>query len=164
MDPATQLFLVLLVCGTLLVFAEIFVPGGILGVFGTLALLGAIMLAFQNYGTGVGFWVALGVVFYAAIFIVVWLTLMPRTRLGKAITLAGDGKTFKAHDEATEQALAGKQGVTLSALRPAGIALIEGRRLDVVADGHFIAKDRNIRVIEAGAGRIVVEDIEGEPV
>ena len=32
MDPATQLFVILLICGTLLVVAELFVPGGVLGV------------------------------------------------------------------------------------------------------------------------------------
>lgn len=160
MDPATQLFIVLLVCGTLLVFAEIFVPGGILGLIGSFALFGAVFLAFHAYGAGAGFWVSVGVVAYAVGFTVQWLRLMPKTRLGKRITLSRDGKAFKAHDEALEHPLIGCRGEAVSSLRPAGIALIDGRRLDVVADGQYIEKGRPVVVREASAGRIVVAEIE----
>ena len=57
--------------------------------------------------------------------------------------------------------LGGKEGVTLTALRPAGAAEIEGRRLDVVTDGVFVEAGRPVRVISVEGARIVRKDIGG---
>jgi membrane protein implicated in regulation of membrane protease activity len=47
MSPALlQVYGALLVCGVLLLGAEVFVPGGILGTIGGLALLAAMVLGF----------------------------------------------------------------------------------------------------------------------
>ena len=53
----------------------------------------------------------------------------------------------------------GKSGVTKSALRPAGVALIDGKRIDVVAVGRFIEKDKPIKVVKTSGNRVVVEEI-----
>ncbi len=51
----------------------------------------------------------------------------------------------------------GKTGKALSKLRPAGVALIDGKRLDVVTTGDFIEKDSEIKIIRIDGNRIVVE-------
>lgn len=56
--------------------------------------------------------------------------------------------------------LIGKKGKTLSFLRPAGIALIDGKRYDVVSEGEFIIKDEMIEVIEVVGSKIVVKKSE----
>jgi membrane-bound serine protease (ClpP class) len=56
--------------------------------------------------------------------------------------------------------LLGKEGVATTTLRPAGIAEIEQRRIDVVADGGWIEQNRPVRVIEVSGNRVVVEEIE----
>ena len=53
----------------------------------------------------------------------------------------------------------GREGVTHTALRPAGIGEFDGVKLNVVSDGEFIAKDRPIRVQSVEGNRIVVRDI-----
>jgi len=55
-----------------------------------------------------------------------------------------------------EDELLGEEGVTVSELRPAGIALINGRRTDVVTDGEFVAVDQAVEVVEVSGNRVVV--------
>ena len=55
-----------------------------------------------------------------------------------------------------ENELLGKEGVTVSELRPAGIALIDGRRTDVVTDGEFVAVNQAVEVVEVSGNRVVV--------
>lgn len=56
--------------------------------------------------------------------------------------------------------LIGRKGVTVTDLRPAGIAVIDEERIDVVSEGSFIAKDAIVRVIKTEGSRIVVREIK----
>ena len=52
--------------------------------------------------------------------------------------------------------LLGRTGRTSSALRPAGIAEIDGRRVDVVSEGELVEAGQPIEVIRVDGNRIVV--------
>lgn len=54
----------------------------------------------------------------------------------------------------------GKEGVTLSPLYPAGSALIDDQRLDVITQGEYIDADKPVRVVETHGNRIIVEPVE----
>jgi membrane-bound serine protease (ClpP class) len=49
-----------------------------------------------------------------------------------------------------------KTGVTLSPLRPAGFARIDGHKIDVVTRGEMIDADCSIKVLEVTQNRVVV--------
>lgn len=53
-------------------------------------------------------------------------------------------------------ALAGQSGQSLSPLRPAGVALIDGQRVDVVTDGEFIEPETEVEVVAVEGSRVVV--------
>ncbi len=53
--------------------------------------------------------------------------------------------------------LIGKHGRAITPLRPAGSAMIEDARFDVVAQGKFIEIDTPIKVIHVEGNRVVVE-------
>jgi membrane-bound serine protease (ClpP class) len=57
----------------------------------------------------------------------------------------------------------GKRGVAAAPLRPAGIALFEGERVDVVSQGEYIAADAPIEVVRVDGNRIVVRQVPGGP-
>ena len=67
---------------------------------------------------------------------------------------ASEGYTSASRD--TDDELVGKEGVTMSYLRPSGIAMIDGQRLNVIADGEFIEAQRPIKIVEARGSRVVV--------
>lgn len=52
--------------------------------------------------------------------------------------------------------LVGKTGHTLTPLRPAGVAEIDGNRVDVVSEGGFVAQATAIKVVTVEGTRIVV--------
>lgn len=156
MDNTTWLITLLLV-GTFLIGAEIFIPGAVAGTIGGAALFAAVVVAF-NISTTWGFYVLFGVFILVALTTIAWIRLFPKSGIGQKMTLAVDGKGFKAPDP--HQALLGKTGVTHSDLRPAGYALIDGKRIDVVSEGGLIDSDIPIRVIKIEGTRVVVRKVE----
>ena len=53
----------------------------------------------------------------------------------------------------------GDEGEALSTLRPAGIAIINNERVDVVSDSSWIEKGSKIKVIDIQKGHIEVEKV-----
>jgi membrane-bound ClpP family serine protease len=156
MTHDVMLLMVLLAAGVLLIGAEIFVPGAVLGMVGALALGGAVIVGF-GIGETVGFYVLFGVVVTTALTVWVWIRYFPRSSIGRQMTLSRDGQDFKASDGHAD--LVGKRGVAHSELRPAGYALIEGRRIDVVTEGGLVASGETIEVVKARGSRVVVRKV-----
>lgn len=142
--------------GLLLIVVEIFVPsGGLLGLTAALCILGSLGMAFyEDPATGVALLVT------AAILVPVLMTfgikLFPRTPMGRKLTVKGfsfeDGEGTDRRDEG----LVGQRGVVEATLRPAGIARIGGRRVDVVSRGDVIESGESVEVVEVSANRVVV--------
>lgn len=155
MDNTTWLIALLLV-GTLLVGVEIYIPGAVAGTIGGLALFGAIIVAF-NISAVCGFYVLFGVFILVALTTYAWIRLFPKSGIGQKMTLTMDGKAFKSAD--VHQSLLGKTGIAHSELRPAGYALIEGKRIDVVSEGAVVEINTPIRVIKVEGTRVVVRTV-----
>jgi membrane-bound serine protease (ClpP class) len=81
--------------------------------------------------------------------------LLPKTKLGKELILDGTAGTAAAAD-AGLAALLQKEGVTLTALRPAGYARIDGRKIDVTTRGEMLDADVPMVVLDVTANRVVV--------
>lgn len=162
MSTATQLFAAFIAMGLILIALEIIVPGGILGAFGVIALLGAIAIGFVAFGPQGGLIAAVAVMLFSALILAIWLKLFPRTRMGKVLTLQKDGSSFKT-DPTTPSPFLGKEGVAVSNLQLSGIANIEGRRTDVVAESSFIPAGARVKVVKVEGHRIVVREIPPAP-
>jgi membrane-bound serine protease (ClpP class) len=67
-------------------------------------------------------------------------------------------ETAKVEDEIRNapSRLVGRSGEALSDLRPSGIAMIEGERIDVVTRGDFIYKGSKIKVVAEEGNEVVV--------
>jgi len=150
-----QLYIILVVAGLFLVGAEIFVPGGILGVMGAIALLLAVILAFPVFGPLWGMVSAVSIIVLVGVVMVLWIKIFPRTSLGKRMTVSTDLHDSKATEDGLSELL-GKTGQATSELRPSGFAVIDGRRTDVVTEGEMISKGDTVKVIEVEGNRVVV--------
>jgi membrane-bound serine protease (ClpP class) len=138
--------------------AEIFLPGGIVGMIGAIALMAAVIVGFSAFGAQGGLISAALIALVAGLCVIIWMRFFPHTRLGRRLTLSKDARLFKSAREPEE--LVGKTGSTLTALRPSGIARIEGRRTDVVAEGSWIDPDKPIRVIQVEGFKVLVRELE----
>ncbi len=145
----------LLVLGLLMVCLEVFIPGGIVGTLGAFAILGSIALSFAERGAAFGlYWTAgAGVAVLLGIFISI--KSLPRSPAGKRLFLGSSEAGFSAAEEGLE-GLAGKRGAAITNLRPAGLAEIEGERIDVVTGGEYVPKETPVEVIRVDGNRVVV--------
>ena len=66
---------------------------------------------------------------------------------------------FHASAENLNSLLA-KKGKSYTKLRPAGVALIDEEKIDVVAEGSFIDQNKSIEVILVEGNRVVVREIK----
>jgi membrane-bound serine protease (ClpP class) len=155
---------VLAVVGLGLILYELhIVPGhGVPGVLGGIALLASMLLAFGPWVGSATFFVAMQTVATAIVLTVLlfWIAtrFIPQNAWIAKLTFAGaQGPEYVTSSDYST--LAGKSGVADSFLRPAGVALIDGRRVDVLTRGDFIPQGTPVRVTRVEGARIFVEPI-----
>ncbi|MCH7973968.1 MAG: hypothetical protein IH949_08790 [Bacteroidetes bacterium] len=82
---------------------------------------------------------------------------LPKTIIFNRLVLSEAEKTNKGFVSADKiSKIIGRKGVALTMLRPAGIAEIEGKRIDVVTEGGYIGKGEKIIVISSEGIKVVV--------
>ncbi len=145
-----ELWLVALlyVAGLGLAVAECFVPGMVLGTLAAAALGVSVVFGFQHHwGIGTGQ--------IAGVVIVVPVALYFGLRhLSLKSSLAGSVSFAKDYTQYLDQ-----EGVAYTELRPAGIVLIDGKRVDVVTSGDMVEKGQRVRVVKVEGNRVVVRAI-----
>ena len=148
--------ILLLAAGVLFVFAEVFfVSFGILAVLAAASFIGACVSAFAiSSSVGINFLIAVALLAPATI--VLAFQLFPRSPLGRHFVSKGlSFKGQKSYDD-RDLGLLDQRGVSEGPLRPAGIARIGGRRVDVVTRGELIDQGESIQVLEVSGNRVVV--------
>jgi len=142
--------LLLFVLGIVLLVLDLFVPGIILSVFGTLAFLAGTRQAFVQFGMGGGLLAfAIGMALLALALYVEY-GVLPKTRFGKKFFLhAAVEGTSQSTPPAEIAALTGRECVALTPLMPTGQVEIDGRRHEALSlDGH-VAKGARLKVTGA---------------
>jgi membrane-bound serine protease (ClpP class) len=158
--------LLLFIAGLGLLVAEVFVPGGILGIVGGalvlaglfLSLLGRIDLmspgdlsnAFTSIGT------AVVLTFVGILVLVKSFSQLPMFRRLTLSTKQQPGTGHAPIVKSEHDALIGATGAADSPLRPSGRVTIDGKYHDAVTDGEHIAAGTPIKVIGVSAIRGLV--------
>lgn len=173
--------LLLFFLGLALLSAEVFIiPGfGVAGVAGIFCLLASVVLTLMDTPiTAPGFsetfeWsdlshplmvttfsVCIGLIGAMASPLLVPLA-ADRRLLGQWLVLGDSEKREAGYHSAEDglDALLGLRGLARTALRPAGIAEINGKRIDVVSQGGFIPTNSAVEVIKVEGRRIVVKTV-----
>ena len=164
--------ILLVALGLVLLALEIFViPGfGIAGVVGILALGGGLALSLVGVGatSALVLWavgrVALSLLIAIGVSLVL-LRLLPHLPYGRSLVLATglDARAGYASAPETDRKWVGTRGTAATPLRPAGIAWLQGERVDVVSQGEYIEADVPIEVVRVDGNRIVVRPTTGGP-
>lgn len=148
----------LFIIGILLIIIELFVPTfGILAILGGGAVITGILLASVSLKSGlISFGIALAIA-------IVLIILFSKTKKGKSIWSKLVLKEKLTSEEGFVPAelqdnLVGKLGTTITALRPAGTALIDDKRVDVLTEGGFVEANRPVIVVKAEGTWVVVRE------
>ncbi len=152
------LVLTLILLGYVLLAVEVLIiPGfGVIGVSGFASLILACYFAYTKLNLFLGLIISFG----SLVIIILSWKLLPKTGIWKKLRLDNQ-ETREAGFNPFEKNLGeliDKEGVTLSPLRPIGVCLIEGKRIDAISEGGvFIDKDKRIIVTKAEGSNVVVK-------
>lgn len=148
--------LILFVVGLVLLMIEGIVPGfGLPGIGGLVFVIAGTVLAMQDLTTAV---LSLSISIIITAFVAIIMVKMGfKSKLLNKIILSNrlEGKKGYLSNEAKED-MTGKEGVSLTELRPSGFATIEGEKYDVLTEGGFIPKDTQIKVVRVEGAKIFV--------
>lgn len=151
--------LLLFIGGLALIGLEMFVPGGIVGTVGIITVVYAII--YVNKST---YYIAfilvvsliLAVILYYVNRNILYKKLMFLDRLVLNDSISTENG-YVASESRVE--LVGKKLKAYTDLRPAGVAILDNEKLDVVTDGDFIEKGNGIVIVRVEGMRIVVKKI-----
>ncbi|WP_414053577.1 NfeD family protein [Macrococcus equi] len=153
------LSIILFLGGVTLVVLELFVVGAILGIIGTGCIITSFLLIGDNV-TKMCFFIAICFI----IAIIEWVILVKVMKkniplFSKVVLHESTNKEsgYTSHDDRSY--LLDQTATTLTELRPSGIIIHDGKRVDAVSEGAFIKRDRNVRIIEVEGTRVVVREI-----
>lgn len=143
--------------GVVLLLIEVYAPGfGLPGLAGILLCAGGIALFADTWAQALV--LAAAVAALAAIAFGVTLYSAAKGKLSRSKIVLNDTVTEKAgyadFDDLAQWV--GKTGVTMSPLRPAGVAKIENRRLDVVSQGEFLPEGQPVRITQVQGRQVIV--------
>ena len=159
--------LLIFLIGVGLLLLEIFViPGfGIAGISGIILTVAGLLFTLD---TNTGTWSAAGMTLAQSLVMMVvlggvLLYILPKTSLWRSVVLETEERSEGGYAAPMSdlRRFMGKTGLSITPLRPAGIALIDGERVDVLSEGGFIERNVEIKVVEVEGNRVIVRPIHG---
>ena len=158
--------IILFLVGIILMIVEMFTPGfGLAGLSGLIILIFDVIFSANSFKhvfcLMFFFMLIFFVMIFLAIIFIILLYLISHDKLPNHLVLKEKTSTssgFISNDEQTD--LVGLIGTTITELRPAGIAMINYKRIDVVSHGDYIERKKKVRVINVKGNRIIVKEIK----
>ncbi|WP_245629848.1 NfeD family protein [Domibacillus robiginosus] len=150
----------LILFGVFFILAEVILPGGIVGFLGFLLFAAGVLFAGASM-----LWMAISLLIAFLVATVVLILMVKvlgkEMRFFKKFILSDSTNTESGYvSNVNRTDLIGKVGKTKTPLRPSGTVVIEGERIDAVAEGVFIASGAEVAVVKTEGVRVVVREIE----
>jgi membrane-bound serine protease (ClpP class) len=158
--------LLLVAVGIGLLIVEVFIlPGfGIAGVLGILALVTGLGASLVGESATWPDWIdaawqVAAVLLITLVVMIIVLRWLPRIRFARKLVLDDEMSAAKGYASAPEHEhdLLGRTGIAASPLHPAGLASIDGQRIDVISEGGFIEPNTPVTVVRVDGNRVVVK-------
>ncbi|CAN5380979.1 hypothetical protein BH23VER1_BH23VER1_35310 [soil metagenome] len=161
------LILILVASGLTAIVLEVFLPGGVVGVAGALALAVALGLIFFAESLGWPLWTrALAAMTLLAVSGAVFGICMKnfhRTPIGRRVTLSETSGRPDSQARSATAALVGLEGRALTPLVPGGRALIGDKKWEVLSEAGPVATDERVVVTRTEGATIFVRKAGAPP-
>ncbi len=148
--------IILQLAGVVVIIAEIVLPSG-----GILSIIAAGLFGYSLYTVFTEVSTFTGMVFVIADVIMLPVVLIVGIKLlvKSPVTLKTELSKTNGYSSQPEELIAYLEGTgtALTNLRPAGTALINDHRVDVVSRGEYIEKGTEVAVVEVEGNRVVVK-------
>jgi membrane-bound ClpP family serine protease len=152
------------VVGIALIVVEMFMPGfGIPGFSGIALLALSVAFTWSEYGMMAGLGASILVLALSGLAIMLSLRSASKGRMSRSPLVLRGSQSREEGFAASEDlsSFLGQTGKTLTVLRPAGVADINGARLKVVSGGEYIPQGADVTVIQVEGARVLVRRTEG---
>lgn len=167
---ASVVEILMFVAGLGLLLAEIFVvPGfGVAGISGIILIFASIFLSLLGTkpfidmeSISIAIIQLSGALVLSLVGIFALAKYLPKSRMFNKLVLSEAEKAEQGFvSYPSEKDLIGKEGIAFTTLRPGGTAIIDGKKVDVVADSEYIDKDSKIKVLRVEGIKVVVSVIK----
>lgn len=152
MNAIILLFLI----GVLLLFFEVFMPGGVMGVMGGLAMLGGCVVAFSQYGPTGGGLAAAAALALIGLMLYFEFGVLPKTRVGKRFFLRSAVAATSQLPLAQSESVLGKTCEAITTLAPSGYVLLDGKRFEAFSQSGHVPKGTLLKVSGLDNFRLIV--------
>jgi membrane-bound serine protease (ClpP class) len=171
LELASAIEILLFVIGFILLIVEIFVtPGfGFISIGGIIFMISGLFLGLISDFPVIS-WIdisnaiiQLALTFVATgIIISLLIKFLPKTEMFSKLVLSKniDSTSGYISNEPQISELVGKEGKTLTDLRPAGTALINNQKIDVVSESEFVIRNSSVIVVKVEGSKVVVRAVE----
>ena len=151
--------ILLLIAGFILVGTEMVLPGfGVPGISGIICLVAGILLTADTIEEGLT--ITLVVIVLLAVMFTIILAMLHMKKIKPPIVLQEELKAEKGYLSSSDlEYLVGKEGVTVTDLRPAGKCNIDGVEFDVRSEGKYIARGSNVRISRIQGNTLIIKEI-----
>lgn len=159
MDGLLVIGILLLIAGFILVGTEMILPGfGVPGISGIICLVAGILLTADTIEEGLT--ITLVVIVLLAVMFTIILAMLHMKKIKPPIVLQEELKAEKGYLSSSDlEYLVGKEGVTVTDLRPAGKCNIDGVEFDVRSEGKYIARGSNVRISRIQGNTLIIKEI-----
>ena len=152
--------LILFVIGLILVIAELFVPGGIIGIIGGVLIIGSILFAGESF-VHMAYSILIAMIIAGLGMVILMKFFGKKLHLFNRLVLKDATTTEEGYVSNTNRIeLIGMQGNAITPLRPSGTVIIKNERLDVVTEGSYVDAGKAVEVVKVEGSRIVVREIK----
>ena len=162
MDPLYLAYLLIAV-GVVLVIAELFVPSGfVLVVIGACCALVGVGLMFVHGSMETALMALLSLCVGGPLLGSLVFYLWPYSPMGRKLIRPAEQDVTVATmaGNAELEGLRGKTGRAISPLRPSGVAVFDGRRIDVLTEGLMVEPGQWVKCVEVRANKVIVRPAE----
>lgn len=150
-----NLVLILFLVGILLLAAEVFMPGAILGIIGGLAMLAGCIVAFDQFGLVGGSIATAVALLLLGLMLLVEFIVLPRTRLGRKMFVQSSVVSRSQPELASDDCI-GREAVALTTLAPSGYVALDGHRYEAFCSSGHAPKGATLKVTGRDTFRLIV--------
>ena len=147
----------LFISGTLLLAAEVMLPGAIAGIIGGVALALGSVLSFMEYGAGIGSLATLAALLLLGAMLYAELVWLPRTKMGRALVVEAVVDA-KSQPPVASDDVVGQSATALTTLAPSGFVEIAGRRYEAFCRSGHAVRGAALTVVGLDNFRLIVSE------
>lgn len=151
--------LIMFVIGLILVVVEVFVAGGIIGIIGGALIIGSLLFAGESF-IHMAYSILIAMLIAGIGMVILMKFFGKKLHMFNRLVLNDSMTTEEGYvSNKNRIELIGKQGQSLTPLRPSGTIVVDQERLDVVTEGNYVDAGKTVEVVKVEGSRIVVREI-----